>query len=125
MAKVKMLLDLDFNKLQDIKAKILSLALRIDLGSDLCTEEREAIDYTVKLIDMIQDQAIDNTGNNYTVKQVYGSQLYGPVTHWIEFRTHNSADRVRFPAGPLNKLACHANKYIRKEIKNESNTRAV
>ena len=73
MPKVKMLLDLDFNKLQDIKAKILSLALRIDLGSHLSTEEREAIDSTVKLIDMIQDQAIDNTGNNYTVKQVYGS----------------------------------------------------
>lgn len=73
MSKVKMLLDLDFNKLQDIKSKILSLALRIDLGSHLCTEEREAIDSTVKLIDMIQDQAIDNTGNNYTVKQVYGS----------------------------------------------------
>ena len=73
MSKVKMLLDLDFNKLQDIKAKILSLALRIDLGSHLSTEEREAIDSTVKLIDMIQDQAIDNTGNNYTVKQVYGS----------------------------------------------------
>jgi|694.fasta_scaffold00041_182 hypothetical protein len=73
MSKVKMILDLDFNKLQDIKAKILSLALRIDLGSHLSTEEREAIDSTVKLIDMIQDQAIDNTGNNYTVKQVYGS----------------------------------------------------
>lgn len=73
MSKVKMLLDLDFNKLQDIKDKILSLALRIDLGSHLSTEEREAIDSTVKLINMIQDQAIDNTGNNYTVKQVYGS----------------------------------------------------
>jgi hypothetical protein len=73
MSKVKMILDLDFNKLQDIKAKILSLALRIDLGSHLSTEERESIDSTVKLIDMIQDQAIDNTGNNYTVKQVYGS----------------------------------------------------
>ena len=73
MSKVKMFLDLDFNKLQDIKARILSLALRIDLGSHLYTEEREAIDSTVKLIDMIQDQAIDNTGNNYTVKQVYGS----------------------------------------------------
>jgi hypothetical protein len=73
MPRVKMILDLDFNKLQDIKAKILSLALRIDLGSHLSTEERESIDSTVKLIDMIQDQAIDNTGNNYTVKQVYGS----------------------------------------------------
>ena len=73
MPKVKMVLDLDFDKLQDIKAKILSLALRIDLGSHLSTEERESIDFAVKLIDMIQDQAIDNTGNNYTVKQVYGS----------------------------------------------------
>ena len=73
MPKVKMVLDLDFDKLQDIKAKILRLALRIELGSHLYPEEGEAIDSTVKLIDMIQDQAIDNTGNNYTVKQVYGS----------------------------------------------------
>jgi hypothetical protein len=72
MPKVKMILDLDFNKLQDIKAKILSLALRIDLGSHLSTEERESIDSTVKLIDMIQDQAIDNPQNNFSKKQVLG-----------------------------------------------------
>jgi hypothetical protein len=72
MPKVKMILDLDFNKLQDIKAKILSLALRIDLGSHLSTEERESIDSTVKLINMIQDQAIDNPQNNFSKKQVLG-----------------------------------------------------
>ena len=72
MAKVKMVLDLDFDKLQDIKAKILSLALRIDLGSHLYPEERESIDSTVKLIDMIQDQSVDHPDNKFTQKQVYG-----------------------------------------------------
>ena len=73
MSKVKMILDLDFNKLQDIKAKILRLALRIELGSHLYPEEGEAIDSTVKLIDMIQDQSVDHPDNKFTHKQVHGS----------------------------------------------------
>lgn len=73
MAKAKVVLDLDFDKLQSIKSNILNLALRLDLGSNLYSEERESIDSTVKLIDMIQDQCVDNPYNKFTHKQVYGS----------------------------------------------------
>ena len=72
MPKVKMVLDLDFDKLQNIKTRILNLALRIELSSHLYPEEIESIDSTVKLIDMIQDQCVDHPDNKYTKKQVYG-----------------------------------------------------
>jgi hypothetical protein len=58
--------------LQDIKTRILNLALRVELRSHLYPEEIESIDSTVKLIDMIQDQSVDHPDNKYTKKQVYG-----------------------------------------------------
>ena len=67
MARVKMVLELDFDVIQKTKASILNLAMSLSEG------EREPLSVVMNILDSIQDQAIDNTGNNYTVKQVYGS----------------------------------------------------
>jgi hypothetical protein len=67
MARVKMVLELDFEVIQKTKASILNLAMSLSEG------EREPLSVVMNILDSIQDQAIDNTGNNYTVKQVYGS----------------------------------------------------
>lgn len=62
-----MVLELDFEVIQKTKASILNLAMSLSEG------EREPLSVVMNILDSIQDQAIDNTGNNYTVKQVYGS----------------------------------------------------
>jgi hypothetical protein len=67
MPRVKMVLELDFEVIQKTKASILNLAMSLSEG------EREPLSVVMNILDSIQDQAIDNTGNNYTVKQVYGS----------------------------------------------------
>jgi hypothetical protein len=67
MPRVKMVLELDFEVIQKTKASILNLAMSLSEG------ERVPLSVVMNILDSIQDQAIDNTGNNYTVKQVYGS----------------------------------------------------
>lgn len=67
MPKVKMLLDLDLDEVQKIKADLLLIAL------DLPYTEKEIITKTVALIEKVQDQSVDNPENKFTHKQVYGS----------------------------------------------------
>ena len=64
MSKVKMVLDLDFDKLQCVKSEILNLHLN--------EEDKKPLDFVVNLIDMIQDQSVDHPDNKFTHKQVYG-----------------------------------------------------
>lgn len=66
MAKVKMVLDIDFDELQKTKMSILKLALGLNEG------EREPLSIVMNILDSIQDQAVDNPQNNFTQKQVFG-----------------------------------------------------
>ena len=66
MARVKMVLELDFEVIQKTKASILNLAMSLSEG------EREPLSVVMNILDSIQDQAIDNPQNNFNKKQVYG-----------------------------------------------------
>jgi hypothetical protein len=66
MARVKMVLELDFEVIQKTKASILNLAMSLSEG------EREPLSVVMNILDSIQDQALDNPQNNFSQKQVFG-----------------------------------------------------
>ena len=67
MARVKMVLELDFEVIQKTKASILNLAMSLSEG------EREPLSVVMNILDSIQDQCVDHPDNKFTHKQVYGS----------------------------------------------------